>query len=55
MTKKVPLDRLRELAKHRSLREPFPVWEEPAQAIVVDPEPDILIWPIPRPAPFRPS
>lgn len=51
MTQKAPLYRLRELAKHRSLR--GPLWEEPAQAIVVDPSADILIWPIPRPAPSR--
>ena len=55
MTRKVPLDRLRELAKHRALREPLDMWAEPARPIVVEADADILIWPIPRPTPFRPS
>jgi hypothetical protein len=48
MTRKVPLDRLRELAKHRSITEPLGVSDEPIQLIDAEAEPDILIWPIPR-------
>ena len=54
MTKKVPLDRLRELAKHRSMRGPVAAPYETVEVLVAS-DPDILIWPLPRPDSFLPN